>query len=309
MHIGLRRVGAAALAVLALAPVAGAAGAAPPRVEVMFDDFSYTTRSQLAAHGWIVRTATGWPGIEGAVWSPGNVSFVRDPGRRGDRLLRLTSTTDGTAAGTSETQVCHERKYLAGTYATRVRFRDQPTSGPDGDTVVETFYTISPLKAPLDRDYGELDFEYLPNGGWDTHSPTLYMTTWETASLDPWIPVNSHRTEERSLEGWHTLVIQVSGGTVRFFVDGVFQARHAQPYYPKVPMSINYNLWFSGFGSVPSGEPRRYQEDVDWVFHQAGAVLSPNQVASRVTALRRESSAFVDTVPPEHPPLRSPCDF
>jgi hypothetical protein len=48
---------------------------------------------------------------------------------------------------------------------------------------------------------------------------------------------------------------------------------------------------------------------VDWVFHQAGAVLSPSQVALKVTALRRASSAFVDTVPPEHPPLRSPCDF
>jgi hypothetical protein len=307
MRAGLKGVGAAALAVLALAPASS--GAPSQRAQVMFDDFSYATRAELTVHGWIVRTATGWPGVTGAAWSPGNVSFLADPGRRGNRLLRMTSSTDGTAAGTSETQVCHERKYLAGTYATRVRFRNRPTSGPDGDTIVETFYTISPLKAPLDPDYGELDFEYLPNGGWDTRSPTLYMTSWETASLDPWIPKNSHRTEQRSLDGWHTLVVQAAGGTVRFFVDGVFQARHAQPNYPKVPMSINYNLWFSGFGGVPSGEPRRYREDVDWVFHQAGAVLSPKQVEAKVNALRRARTAFVDTVPAENPPLSSPCDF
>ena len=307
MHVGLKGIGAAALAVLVLAPASS--GSRPRREKLMFDDFTYTTRTQLAAHGWIVRTATGWPGVTGATWSRGNVSFVPDPVSRGNRLLRMTSSTDGTASGTSETQVCHERKYLAGTYATRVRFRDRPTPGPDGDTVVETFYTISPLKAPLDPDYGELDYEYLPNGGWDTRSPTLYMTAWETASLDPWIPRNSHTTQERSLEGWHTLVVQVAKGTVRFFVDGVFEARHGQPNYPKVPMSINYNLWFSGFGRVPPGEPRRYEEDVDWVFHQAGAVLSPKQVAAKVTALRHASTAFVDTVPPENPPLVSPCDF
>ena len=28
---------------------------------------------------------------------------------------------------------------------------------------VNTFYLISPLKAPLDLDYSEIEFEYLPN--------------------------------------------------------------------------------------------------------------------------------------------------
>src|SRR5262249_61698721 len=116
--------------------------------------------------GGIVRPKAGWPGARGAVWSAGNVSFVDDPAQSGNRLLRMSSSTDGTVAGTSQTQVCHQRKYLQGTYATRVRFRSSPTAGPDGDQVVETFYAISPLKAPLDPAYSELDWEYLPNGGW-----------------------------------------------------------------------------------------------------------------------------------------------
>ena len=36
-----------------------------------------------------------------------------------------------------------------GNYAARVRFHDAPAAGPDSDQVVETFYMISPLKAPL----------------------------------------------------------------------------------------------------------------------------------------------------------------
>ena len=81
-------------------------------------------------------------------------------------------------ANTTQTQICHQRKYLEGTYAARVRFTDSPVSGPGGDQIVESFYTISPLKAPMDLDYSELDFEYLPNGGWGIDGPTLYATTW-----------------------------------------------------------------------------------------------------------------------------------
>ncbi|CAM5394841.1 hydrolase [Streptomyces badius] len=38
-------------------------------------------------------------------------------------------------------------------------------SGPDGDRIVQTFFTINDLKAPMADDYAEYDFEYLPNGG------------------------------------------------------------------------------------------------------------------------------------------------
>jgi hypothetical protein len=298
------------LAALAISSLCGAApGSGVTRPQVLFDDFSYTSRARLTAHGWIVRTAPGWPGVAGATWSADNVSFARDPARRGNRLLRMTSSTDGTPKGTSQTQLCHQRKYFEGTYASRVRFRDAPTLGPDGDQLVETFYTISPQKAPLHPDYSELDWEYLPNGGWGVTRSTLFVTSWETFQLDPWIAVNTSTPATGSLNGWHTVVMQVANGTVRYYLDGFLLARHGGRYYPEVPMSINYNLWFIQGGQLPGGAPRRYSEDIDWVFHQVGVVLSPQQVRVKVAKLRRRMIGFEDTVPPASPPLVSPCNF
>src|SRR4030095_15919354 len=105
------------------------------------------------------------------------VGFVADPAHEGNRLVRMNAMTDGTE--TSQAQFCHQRKYREGTYAARVRFSDSPAAGPDGDQVVETFYMIAQLKAPLDPDYSEQDFEYLPNGGWGGADLTLHTTTWE----------------------------------------------------------------------------------------------------------------------------------
>jgi hypothetical protein len=161
--------------------------------------------------------------MPGATWAADGVSLVADPDRAGNRLLRMTSSTDGSGANTRQTQICHQRKYLEGTYAARVRFVDLPTEGPSGDQLVESFYTISPLKAPMDPDYSELDFEYLPVGGWGIAGPTLYATSWRTFSPEPnWQKDNVFDTSSGSKAGWHTLVTQVSGGTVKYFIE----ARH-----------------------------------------------------------------------------------
>src|SRR3954447_15122708 len=213
--------------------------------QVLFDDFSYASAKRLARHGWIIRTADGWPGIPGARWPTTNVTFVPDAALGGNRILRMTSSTDGTPAGTTQTQVCHQRKYLEGTYAARVRFSDQPVSGPGGDQLVESFYMISPLKAPMDPTYSELDYEYLPNGGWGETGPKIYGTTWFTFSPEPnWQKDNVFNTLDGSEDGWHTLVLQVGGGHVRYFIDGKPLAEHNGKYYPRSLMSINFNLWF-----------------------------------------------------------------
>src|SRR5215470_1970828 len=96
--------------------------------QIFFDDFSYSNSRKMVSHGWIIRTADGWPGIPGAKWLTQNVSLLPDPETQGNRFLRMTSSTDGTAANTTQTQICHQRKYLEGTYAARVRFTDQPAS-------------------------------------------------------------------------------------------------------------------------------------------------------------------------------------
>ena len=290
-------------------PAVSAGSQAVPAA-VLFDDFDYAGRESLASNGWIVRGQPGWPGVPGATWWADGVSFVADPDRAGNRLLRLTAGTDGTGARTNQAQLCHERKYLEGTYAARIRFTDQPLSGPDGDQIVETFYFISPLVADLDPNYSEVDYEYLPNGGWGEKDPMLHFTTWETFRPEPhWEAVNAEAQVPGSKAGWHLLVTQISGERVKYFVDGALAADHGQPFYPEVPMSINFNLWFVRDGLVASHEARRYVEDVDWVFFADHAVLPPARVESEVARLRSASVGFKDTVPRPSPLLPSPCNF
>ena len=279
-------------------------------IPVLFDDFSYTNQAQLKKNGWIVRTEPGWPGVPGATWAEAGVTFHKDPDRRNNSIVRMTSSTDGTGANTKQTQICHQRKYLEGTYAARVRFTDKPVSGPGGDQLVESFYTISPLKAPMDVDYSELDFEYLPNGGWGIEGPTLYATTWETFSPEPnWKKDNIFETIRTSQDGWHTLVMQVTNQKVRYYLDGKLFIEHGDKYYPEDTMSINFNLWFIRDGMTKATEVRQYQEDIDWVFFRANIALSPEDVEKTVADFRKDSVKFRDTVPAKVPALVSPCNF
>jgi len=74
-------------------------------------------------------------------------------------------------------------------------------------------------------------------------------------------------------------------------------------------MSINFNLWFIRDGMMKANERRQYEEDIDWVFHQADVALSPQQVETAVAAMRRKAIKYRDTVPAKVPALTSPCDF
>jgi hypothetical protein len=290
---------------VALLLVTGRVSNTAPTPQVLFNDFSYSNKDQLKKSGWIIRTAPGWPGVPGATWSEAGVTLLKD---HNNTILRMTSSTDGT--NTKQTQICHQRKYFEGTYAARVRFTDKPVSGPSGDQIVQSFYTISPLKAPMDPDYSELDWEYLPNGGWGIDGPTLYSTTWETFSPEPnWKKDNVFKTMSGSQAGWHTLVTQVVDQKVRYFVDGKLFAEHGEQYYPEDTMSINFNLWFIRDGMVKASEARQYQEDIDWVFFQASTGLTPEQVESAVATMRKSSVKFRDTVPAKVPALTSPCNF
>jgi hypothetical protein len=60
---------------------------------------------------------------------------------------------------------------------------------------------------------------------------------------------------------------------------------------------------------IAAKEMRKYEEDIDWVFFQAGVGLTPQQVDDAVADLRRQSIKFVDRVPPKVPALESPCNF
>lgn len=299
-----------------------------PTGAVLFDDFNYASFDAFAANGWKARTETGHPGVAGATWSADGVSFLAassgaDTSSKpaaDNRMMRLTSFTDGSADNTQHVQVCHSRKFLHGTYAARVFFRDQPTKGPDGDGVIQTFYAISPLDAPMDPNYSEMDFEYLPNGGWeDFLAPgdwkkgenALWSTTWETFQLEPWTKVNEHSTvftkDVGNLNGWHTLVLNSDGNTVRYFVDGHLLGEHSSNVAPEHPMSMNFNQWFTPEGPIDSTAMRQYDEDVDWVYHEVNNILDTDQVNAKVAALRANKVSFSDNIPEWSPVLPSPC--
>src|SRR5215212_6852222 len=91
---------------LALLGSCATANAAAPD-QLLFDDFSYSSLAAFAGNGWIARTAAGWPGVEGAIWVD-SVSLIDDPALAGNRLVRMTATTDGKT--THQAQFCHQRK-------------------------------------------------------------------------------------------------------------------------------------------------------------------------------------------------------
>ncbi|HEX6704440.1 MAG TPA: glycoside hydrolase family 16 protein [Albitalea sp.] len=295
---------------LALGLVAGCASTAPQVDAIFFDDFSAADTAALQRNGWIVRDKPGHPGIEGASWGAGALALVDDPQQPGNRLLRLTARTDGTPQGTSHAQLCHARKFFEGTYAARVRFNDKPAQGPDGDVVVQTFYAVTPLRFDFDPEYSELDWEYLPNGGWGDPKTRLYGVTWQTVSLHPWTAFNQPLQVFRELDGWHVLVMQAGGGRTRWYLDGVPLAEHGGRNYPVKPMAISFNIWYSPGGLLADEHAVRvYQEDVDWVLHARDRLLSPAEVDAAVKRLRAEGASHVDRVPAADPPLASTCDF
>lgn len=284
-------------------PGSNQTAAVPERAGLMFDDFNYADAEALFANGWTARTETGHPGIAGAAWSAEGISLHPAPDEAQFGIARMSSITDGTDAGIRHTQICHARKYLYGTYAARVFFRNEPTYGPDGDEVIQTFYAISPLAAPLDPAYSEVDFEYLPNGGWGENSDSaMWTTTWETFQLEPWTKVNEYSRVPGDYAGWHTLVMNVTAESVRYYVDGNVVGEHSAAVAPEVPMSMNFNLWFmpkgadGSIGPIDSTEPRQYQQDIDWVLHVEDKLLTTKEVEAKVAALRAGGQGAVDQV-------------
>ncbi|HEX3139926.1 MAG TPA: glycoside hydrolase family 16 protein [Rhizobacter sp.] len=297
------------LALLAAALLAGCAAPLPPAAPTFFDDFNQNSIAALAQDGWVVRTKAGHPGIAGAAWGDDGIALIDDPQQAGNHLLRLSARTDGTPAGTRHAQVCHARKYFEGTYAARVRFSNAPVQGPDGDVVVQTFYSVSPLRFDFDPQYSEIDWEYLPNGGWGDARTRLYGVTWQTVRIEPWSAHNQPHERLGELSGWHVLVIQVGGGRTRFYLDGEQLAEHGGRNYPAVPMSINFNLWFSPGGLLPAGAQRVYEQEVDWVYYVRDQLQRPAEVTDAVQAVRHSGATFTDSVPAANPPLASSCDF
>jgi hypothetical protein len=260
----------------------------------LFDDFVYTSSADaaLAQRGWTVRGGGGGPGVDGNTWSPSNVDF---PGTGSAKTARMRATTNGTPSGTVNSELYQRRKFTEGTYSARIRFTNTPIAGADGDPVVQTFFTITPLDFPNDPDYGEADFEYLPNGGWGGRQPTMHNTTYETYQPDPWQADNLTTPTVRDLNGWHDYTLQIGDGTVRYLIDGVTVAEHGGHVYPETAMSINFNIWFIDL-NAHTGAASTYEQEIDYLYYTDREVVGAAEVASRVEALRAAGTAHTDTV-------------
>ncbi|WP_155856021.1 glycoside hydrolase family 16 protein [Cellulomonas sp. URHD0024] len=288
----------------ALLGASAASAAGTSTCSALFDDFSYTSPndSALTGNGWQARTNAGGPGVVGAAWSSSNISF---PTVDGSKVARLTAYTTGNAGGTSQAELLTgERRFKDGTYASRIRFTDSPTSGKDGDHVNETFFAIGPQQRfDYDPDYSELDFtEYLPNGGWGARGPIAYQTSYNGYRLEPWDPHNAHSQQTSSLNGWHTVVTQVWDGHVKYYMDGALLGDHTvdeqtgqYPVAPRVPMSVNFNLWFIDIAGH-KGARSTYTEDVDWFYYAKDQVIAPGEVTATATSLRSSGTTHLDTV-------------
>ncbi|MFD5228918.1 cellulose binding domain-containing protein [Streptomyces qaidamensis] len=270
-----------------------AAKAAPeplpaPPAGVLFDDFTYQGPKDpaLFKHGWLVRTSKGGPGVENT-WSAKGVSFPTAEGAHaGGQVLNLRASTDGTKAGTKQASLgTAASKFRDGTYAARIHFSDEPTTGDAGDHVNQTFYTIGGKGSK----YSELDNEYMPNGGWGRPGPKLDTVTWFDHKTNDRV----YETTNKSLDTWHTVLIRVKNGVVAYWLDGKKLFLSNGKYVPRADMSVNFNHWFI---DLPFKGERAWDMKVDWLYYNANKTLSAKQVQSAVEDFTDEGVNYFDTV-------------
>ncbi|MFF8936055.1 cellulose binding domain-containing protein [Streptomyces paradoxus] len=270
-----------------------AAKAAPeplpaPPAGVLFDDFTYQGPKDpaLFKHGWLVRTSKGGPGVENT-WSADGVSFPTAKGAHAaGQVLNLRASTDGTKAGTKQASLgTAASKFRDGTYAARIHFSDEPTTGDAGDHVNQTFYTIGGTGSK----YSELDNEYMPNGGWGRPGPKLDTVTWYDHKTNDRV----YETTKKSLDSWHTVLIRVKDGVVAYWLDGKKLFLSNGKYAPRADMSVNFNHWFI---DLPFKGERAWDMKVDWLYYNANETLSAKQVQSSVEDFTDEGVNYFDTV-------------
>ncbi|MEU9128037.1 cellulose binding domain-containing protein [Kitasatospora sp. NPDC048540] len=255
---------------------------------IAFDNFHYSgaTDPALVKHGWRIRTSKGGPGVADT-WSAAGVSFPAEPTAQGGQTLQLRASTDGTKQGTTQAQVDNaDTDFLTGTYAARIFFSDQPSSGQPGDHINQSFYTIS----SNDSLYSELDNEYMPNGGWGSPGPVLDTTSWYSAK-------NGDRVTRRhnaSLQGWHTIVITAVKGVATYSLDGKELFSSNGKYFPRQTMGVNFNTWFV---DLPFKGQRSWDMKINWFYYNANQAMSQADVEKTVADYYSSGTNYINTVP------------
>ncbi|MEV6209484.1 hypothetical protein [Kitasatospora sp. NPDC051914] len=258
----------------------------------LFDSFHYAgpTDPALTDHGWEIRTGEGGPGIKDT-WSDAGASFPADTTAQGGRTLQLQASTDGTQKGTKQVEIQSTgAKLFNGTFAARVYLSDKPAGGKNGDHVVQTFFPIS--AAEDSADYSELDYEYLPNGGWGAPGPQLDTTSWFKA--DP--PDRVTKPHKRRLEGWHIMMVTAVDGKATYSMDGKELFTSTGKYVPREKMNVHFSNWFIDLLPSPGGQ-RTWNMKINWFYYKDAAAVSYADVQKTVDGFYSAGTDFVDTLP------------
>lgn len=268
-----------------------AAPSGPPGV--LFDSFRYTGPEDpdLTAHGWTVRTDGGGPGVRDT-WTKSGLSFPATADAQGGRAMQLSLTTDGTPKGTQQLDVGRtEGEFVNGTVAARVFFSDRPTAGGhDGDHINECFYVISPSHSS--PKYSELDFEYMPNGGWGAVGSRVDTTSWRSSTEGD----RDTRSTKRSLAGWHTMMMTAANGEVVYSMDGATLFTSDSRSYPREPLSIRFSSWLIDLPTAVTGT-RTWDTKVNWLYYQADKSVPLAEVKKSVDGFYAAGTSYLDTVP------------
>ena len=306
-------VAATAAALTGIGIAAAPSSSAAAGCGVLFDDFNYSSAHRRGAGPARLEHPQQHRRPRRAAARAGSPTTCRSRPSTGRRSPSSRRSPTAPPAGTSHAEFSQSnRRFFEGTYLARIKFADAPASGADGDHVNQTFYTISPLAAPRDPLYSELDFsEYLPNGGWGEAGPINYQTTWYTYVADPWYADNQHSQQARSINGWHDVMATVAGGHVKYYIDGALVGDHSGKVYPRQNMSIDFNQWFIDLAGHAGGTST-YLQSVDYVYHAKKQVLSPAQATAAINGYRSGGTTHTDNVvttndcDPGTPPATNP---
>jgi hypothetical protein len=255
----------------------------------LFDSFQYDGPDDpvLAAHGWNARSGAGGPGISGT-WKSTGVSFPAQPTARGGQALQLQLRTDGTQRGTQQAELFSTSpRFFTGTLAARIRFNDKPTNGRNGDHINESVFVISPNRSSA--KYTELDYEYMPNGGWGAPGPRMDITSWRSSQQGD----RATRARNQHLDGWHILMITAVKGSVTYTIDGHTVFRSDGKTFPRERTGIHFSTWLI---DLPFSGTRTWEMQVNWVYGKDGQAMSLTEVQAAVDDLYRRNVSYVDTM-------------
>lgn len=205
------------------------------------------------------------------------VSFVKTEGKQ---VMRLKTVTRGTDDTTEQSQVVGRQMHGWGTYAALMRFDDSAVCGKGGDRPVQAFYLSSPEKDEP-RLFSEVDFEYLPHGGWGNYkTPKLHLTSWD--AFGNGVRKVTNTPLDGSFHGWHLLVVNSTPDEVKMSVDGKTLASYKKPYTQDSQMRLAWRLRTLTQGRVESSELRCYQMDVAWALFAGNKYLNSDEVKELV---------------------------